>query len=59
MSHPTHATVMLHTSHPDGISPAHEKVLAEAEAMATKHLESHGFEVGFKHTHLHKHPHAA
>jgi hypothetical protein len=30
-------------------------VLAEAEALATKHLETHGFEVGFKHTHT---PHA-
>jgi hypothetical protein len=39
-----HASVLLHMSHPEGISDHHEKVLAEAEAMATKHLETHGFE---------------
>ena len=50
-----HASVLLHVSHPEGISEHHEKVLAEAEALATKHLETHGFEVGFKHTHTHTH----
>jgi hypothetical protein len=52
-----HASVVLHVSHPEGISEHHEKVLAEAEALATGHLETNGFEVGFKHTHTHRHHH--